>query len=247
MSDKQSDKQIVQFEDYALSMDTAQGMAGLMKAASMLAPSDIIPDTFKNKPANVLIALEMANRMGASPFAVMQSMYIVYGNPSFSSKFLIACFNSCGRFTSIKYEFFGEPNADGYGCRAWATEKATGEVVKSIDVTISMAKAEGWYGKNGSKWKTMPQLMLQYRAATFLIRTVAPELAMGLRTEDEIIDTIVTPVVEQDSMEVAKEIEKINATSQVVDIPTPAAKVEEKQETAAKTQQPKAATPAWMK
>ena len=242
-----SDKQVVQFEDYALSMDTAQGMAGLMKAASMLAPSDIIPDTFKNKPANVLIALEMANRMGASPFAVMQSMYIVYGNPSFSSKFLIACFNSCGRFTSIKYEFFGEPNADGYGCRAWATEKATGEVVKSIDVTISMAKAEGWYGKNGSKWKTMPQLMLQYRAATFLIRTVAPELAMGLRTEDEIIDTIVTPVVEQDSMEVAKEIEKINATSQVVDIPTPAAKVEEKQESAAKMQQPKAATPAWMK
>ena len=242
-----SDNQVVKFEDYALSMDTAQGMAGLMKAASMLAPSDIIPDTFKNKPANVLIALEMANRMGASPFAVMQSMYIVYGNPSFSSKFLIACFNSCGRFTSIKYEFFGEPNADGYGCRAWATEKATGEVVKSIDVTISMAKAEGWYGKNGSKWKTMPQLMLQYRAATFLIRTVAPELAMGLRTEDEIIDTIdVTPSVESASMEVAKEIEKINATSQVVDIPTPA-KVEEKQETAAKTQQPKAAQPAWMK
>ncbi|MBR6635872.1 MAG: hypothetical protein IKK97_00310 [Phascolarctobacterium sp.] len=243
-----TDKQVVKFEDYALSMDTAQGMAGLMKAASMLAPSDIIPDTFKNKPANVLIALEMANRMGASPFAVMQSMYIVYGNPSFSSKFLIACFNSCGRFTSIKYEFFGEPNADGYGCRAWATEKATGEVVKSIDVTISMAKAEGWYEKKGSKWKTMPQLMLQYRAATFLIRTVAPELAMGLRTDDEILDTIeVTPVVEQDSMEVAKEIEKINATSQVVDIPTPAVKVEEKQEAAAKTQQPKAAQPAWMK
>ena len=243
-----TDKQVVKFEDYALSMDTAQGMAGLMKAASMLAPSDIIPDTFKNKPANVLIALEMANRMGASPFAVMQSMYIVYGNPSFSSKFLIACFNSCGRFTSIKYEFFGEPNADGYGCRAWATEKATGEVVKSIDVTISMAKAEGWYEKKGSKWKTMPQLMLQYRAATFLIRTVAPELAMGLRTDDEILDTIeVTPVVEQDSMEVVKEIEKINATSQVVDIPTPAVKVEEKQEAAAKTQQPKAAQPAWMK
>ena len=51
-----NDKQVVQFEDYALSMDTAQGMAGLMKAASMLAPSDIIPETFKNKPANVLIA-----------------------------------------------------------------------------------------------------------------------------------------------------------------------------------------------
>lgn len=243
-----SDKQVVQFEDYALSMDTAQGMAGLMKAASMLAQSDIIPKAFKEKPANVLIALEMANRMGASPFAVMQSMYIVYGNPSFSSKFLIACFNSCGRYTSIKYDFFGEPNTEGYGCRAWATEKATGEVVKSIDVTIGMAKAEGWANKNGSKWKTMPQLMLQYRAATFLIRTVAPELAMGLRTDDEVIDTIdVTPEVDKNSMDVAKEIEKINATAQVVDIPTPAAKVDTKQEAVAKTQQPKAAQPAWMK
>ena len=150
-----SDKQVVQFEDYALSMDTAQGMAGLMKAASMLAQSDIIPKAFKEKPANVLIALEMANRMGASPFAVMQSMYIVYGNPSFSSKFLIACFNSCGRYTSIKYEFFGDPKTDGYGCHAWATEKATGEVVKSVDVTIGMAKAEGWVNKDGSKWKTI--------------------------------------------------------------------------------------------
>lgn len=243
-----SDKPVVQFEDYALSMDTAQGMAGLMKAASMLAPSDIIPDTFKNKPANVLIALEMANRMGASPFAVMQSMYIVYGNPSFSSKFLIACFNTCGRYTGIKYEFFGEPNTDGYGCRAWTTEKATGEIVKSIDVTIAMAKAEGWVDKKGSKWKTMPQLMLQYRAATFLIRTVAPELAMGLRTDDEIIDTIdITPSINSDVKEVAEEIEKINATSQVVDIPTPAAKLEAKQEVAANVQQPKAAQPAWMK
>lgn len=160
----------------------------MYQIANMMSDSDIIPDTFKKKPANVLIALNMANRLQADPLMVMQNLYIVYGNPGWSSKFLIACFNTCGRFSSIKYEFFGTPGKDDYGCRAYATELATGEKVMSIDVTMGMAHAEGWATKKGSKWQTMPQLMLQYRAATFLIRTCAPEISMGLPTADELVD-----------------------------------------------------------
>jgi diguanylate cyclase (GGDEF)-like protein len=57
-------------------------------------------------------------------------------------------------------------------------------------VTIGMAKAEGWYNKTGSKWKTMPELMMRYRAATFLIRSVAPEIALGFQTTEEVRDII---------------------------------------------------------
>jgi hypothetical protein len=53
-----------------------------------------------------------------------------------------------------------------------------------------MAKAEGWSTKNGSKWKTMPDLMLRYRSATFLIRCTAPEIGLGLQTAEEIHDTV---------------------------------------------------------
>ena len=53
-----------------------------------------------------------------------------------------------------------------------------------------MAKAEGWYGKKGSKWVTMPELMLRYRSATFLIRTTAPEIALGFQTTEEWRDVI---------------------------------------------------------
>lgn len=70
------------------------------------------------------------------------------------------------------------------------TEKATGEVIEGVTITIGMAKAEGWYGKAGSKWKTMPELMLRYRAAAFLIRTVAPELTLGFQTTEEVRDVI---------------------------------------------------------
>lgn len=177
-----------------LSLTSTEGAKALYQIANMMAESDIIPDAFKRKPANVLIALNMANRLQADPLMVMQNLYIVYGNPGWSSKFLIACFNTCGRFSSIKYEFFGKSGTDSYGCRAYATELATKEKVVSIDVTMGMANAEGWASKKGSKWQTMPQLMLQYRAATFLIRTVAPEISMGLQTTEELIETIdVTP------------------------------------------------------
>lgn len=176
------------------SLFTKEGMEVRMKLASTLAASTIIPEQFQLKPANVLIALNMAERMNADPMMVMQNLYIVYGNPGWSSKFLIATFNTCGRFSSIKYEFFGKPGTDDYGCRAYATELATGERVQSIAVTIKMAKDEGWYAKKGSKWQTIPELMMQYRAATFLIRTVAPEISMGLQTTEELHDVIdVTP------------------------------------------------------
>ncbi|MBQ2059258.1 MAG: hypothetical protein II488_05735, partial [Firmicutes bacterium] len=48
-----------------------------------------------------------------------------------------------------------------------------------------MAKAEGWLTKAGSKWQTMPELMLTYRSAAFFARTICPDLAMGMYTEYE--------------------------------------------------------------
>jgi len=161
------------------------------------AASTLVPQQYQGNVANCIVALEMANRMGASPLMVMQNLYIVHGNPGWSSKFLVACFNQCGRFSALRYEW----NADRTACRAWAIEKATGERIDGPQVSVQMAKDEGWSTKSGSKWKTMPELMLMYRAAAFLIRTYAPEISMGLQTDDEIIDvtpTGVAPAVQPD-------------------------------------------------
>lgn len=160
------------------------------RMANLLASSKIVPTTFQGDIASSLIALNMAQRMGADPLQVMQSLFIVHGKPSFSSAFLIACFNQCGRFSPIRYEFEGEEGTDEWGCRAYTTEKSTGEVIKGVKVTIGMAKAEGWYGKAGSKWKTMPELMLRYRSASFLIRSTAPEISLGFQSVEEARDVI---------------------------------------------------------
>jgi len=154
------------------------------KHAKLISESTLIPREFQNNVSNVMIAQNMATRLGADVMMVMQSLYIVHGKPAWSSQFLIGMFNSCGRYSAIKYEF----NEKRTACKAHTIELATGEEITGPTVSLEMAKAEGWSTKSGSKWKNLSQLMLQYRAATFLIRTTAPELGLGLYTADELHD-----------------------------------------------------------
>lgn len=113
---------------------------------------------------------------------VMQNLHIIHGRPSWSSTFIIAALNACGRFTALRFETTEDK------CRAVATEKDTGAILEGPWVTIQMAKDEGWLTKAGSKWKTMPELMLKYRSAAFFGRLYAPEIMMGMHTEFEVQD-----------------------------------------------------------
>jgi len=161
----------------------------MQRQANMLAASTLVPQQYRDNLSNCVIALNMANRVGADPLMVMQNLYVVHGTPGWSAKFLIASFNQCGRFSSVRYEWKGNPGDRDYGCRAWAMEKATNERVESPWITWDLVRAEKWDSKNGSKWKTMPEKMFMYRSAAWLVDTVAPEISMGLQTADQINET----------------------------------------------------------
>lgn len=157
-----------------------------------LATSDLVPEVYKGKPANALIALNMASRLGADVMAVMQSLDIIHGRPSWRSTFIIAAINTCGKFSPLRFEITGEGMAR--KCVAWARERGTNERLDGPEVSMAMAKAEGWSEKSGSKWKTLPDLMLRYRAAAFFGRLYAPEILLGMQTAEEVADVIdVTP------------------------------------------------------
>jgi len=166
--------------------DRERDFALTQREATALANNDIVPKAFQGQVANCLIALNLARRIGADPLMVMQNLHVIHGRPSFSATFLVACINMSGDFSRLQYRIEGEGMER--TCVAYATEKATGEVVEGPPVSIQMAKDEGWSTKNGSKWKTMPDLMLRYRAAAFFARTIAPEVAMGLYTAEEMED-----------------------------------------------------------
>ena len=155
--------------------------------AQTLSKSEIIPQSYKGKPADCLIAIDIANRLGLSPAIVMQNSQIVRGNFTWKGSACKAMIDGCGRYQKTRYVYVGEEGKDSYGCYLEAIDN-DGDIIKGVPVTIAMAKKEGWYNKDGSKWQSMCDLMLKYRAAAFFMRTECASIAMGFLTKEEVED-----------------------------------------------------------
>lgn len=279
-------------ENVEANFNTYRGFQAMHHMAESLANSTIIPEAFRNTlmvkdrydqnakkwlyrteenpngVSNCIIALNMAQRLGADPMMIMQNLYLVDGRPSWSSQFIIAAINSCGRYSPLRFDITGgdeemeipyavteweynketrkrEPvesnkvaRVKNLKCVAWVIEKATGERLESSPITMELAVKEGWFQKNGSKWQTMPEQMLRYRAASFFGRIYAPDLLMGLRTHEEELDSIIdiTPEPEVTAQPVTLDSIKQNVVKE-----SPAAEQEAPAEKPKRTRQPKAA------
>lgn len=194
--------------DYSLGIfGTSDNFIMAMQMAKALAESTIVPKEYQGNPSNCLIAIEQAQRLRISPMAVMQNLDVIQGRPAWRSKFLIGMINNSNKF-DMELQFHEERDKNGklFSCTAW-TEK-NGRRIEGMTVDMEMAQAEGWLTKNGSKWKTMPQLMLRYRAASFFSSLNCPELTLGLYTVEEIQDGdfkeySVGSLAEQVQMEIA--------------------------------------------
>lgn len=160
----------------------------ISKLANIYANSSMVPDTYKGKSDNCFVALELASRMDVSPVLVMQNLYIVQGKPSWAGQACKALIDGSGKFRDSEYVMTGSIEDGTRGCYLQATNARTGKLVKGTEITLKMAQNEGWMSKNGSKWKTMPEQMLKYRAAAFFARTECPEALMGFQTAEETLD-----------------------------------------------------------
>lgn len=190
-----------------------QAFEQAQRIGMMMCQSDFVPKEFrgKDKIANVLIALDVATRMNAQPFMVMQNLNIIQGRPSFSTAFLVGQINSSGRFTPLEYEVerLGEKTLEydytsGYKesrktvkktakyeevrVTAFATDLATGRVLKGSPFTLEMAYRSGLFDKSDSKWPIEPESMAKKRAATRWANEFAPELALGMPTTEALQD-----------------------------------------------------------
>lgn len=166
----------------------AENFNTALRMATALAKSTVVPKAYQGNEGNCLIAIEMAARINTSPMMVMQNLYIVNGNPAWSSQWIIAMINSSHRYkTELQFDFGNAEEDGGLSCTAWA-EDYSGHKVCGPKVTMKMARDEGWVSKNGSKWKTMPEVMIRYRAASFFGRMNCPDMIMGIYSKDEVIE-----------------------------------------------------------
>lgn len=183
--------------------------------ATSLAECDLLPKNYHGKPANVLIAMEASRVMKMSLLQVVQNLQVIEGKPGWSASFIIGAINATRRFSPLQFEYEDrgekrinyveyvwspqdqrkrpqerttDPMRD-RACRAIAFD-AQGRPYEGPWVSIEMAVMEGWYFRNGSKWRTMGDVMLAYRSAAFFGRLYAPEITMGLLTDDEVREVV---------------------------------------------------------
>lgn len=158
------------------------------RCAKILAATDLVPEHFRRKPENCFIAFQMATQLEMDPYAALQQLYVVHGKPGMQAQMAIALVNKRGPFAGpLQFKMVGQPGTDDYGAKAYATHAVTGEVCE-MTVTMRHAQSEGWIDKKGSKWLSIPDLMLRYRAASWFARLYCPEVLMGLQTAEELED-----------------------------------------------------------
>lgn len=171
---EQTDAQISLYSDINI-------YSQFLKMAESLSKTELVPQSYRNKPESCLLAIDLARQIGCkSPFYVMQNLFMIQGKPSWSGQYCAALVRA--NFSNVKIQWKGKDEEEGYGCRITALDSNNNECLGTW-VTMKMAKAEGWLDKAGSKWKTMPLQMLQYRAFSFFARIHCPEKLLGLGDE----------------------------------------------------------------
>lgn len=156
------------------------------RVAKAFSMSQMVPPHFQQKPENCMVALMMAQQLEVNPLLALQNLTVIQGRPGFNAQFAIALANRRGPFAGpITWRSKGQ--GDSLEVSAHAVIKSTGEAV-SVMVSMEMAKAEGW--TKNPKYRSIPEQMLRYRSATWLIRLYCPEVLLGFGTSDELDDTV---------------------------------------------------------
>lgn len=169
------------------------------RVAKAFSMSQMVPPHFQQKPENCMVALMMAQQLEVNPLLALQNLTVIQGRPGFNAQFAIALANRRGPFAGpITWQSKGQ--GESLEVSAHAVIKSTGEAV-SVTVSMEMAKAEGW--TKNPKYRSIPEQMLRYRSATWLIRLYCPEVLLGFGTSEESEDLVKGP---------APQVERVTVT-----------------------------------
>lgn len=167
----------------------AQQMAPLrdqMAYAQAIAQSNIIPDAYRNKAANVMVAMNFGQSMGLSPAESLYRIAVIKGKPTMSAELIAAQVRKAGHKLRIKKDE--------------AAQSVTATVVRcddpdypiSVTRDIAWARAMGLAGNDN--YRKQPMTMLTWRAITAVAREACPEALFGVAyTPDEMHDMDAAP------------------------------------------------------
>lgn len=198
-------------------VDQAADMLGASLRAQMdyaraVSAASIIPDAYRGKPADVMIAVSLGQSMGLTPAESLYRIAVIKGKPSASAELIAANVRKAGHRLRVRIDD--------------QALSVSAQIIRADDpefpftVTRDMEWARQMGLANGDNYKKQPLTMLQWRAITACARLACPEALYGVaHTPDELLEG------EQGKPAAApsSQVDRMRAALQVEQVPTPPA------------------------
>lgn len=141
-----------------------------LQHAHAVAQSSLIPDGYRNQPANVLWAMDLADALGIPFPQVMQTMVVMHGRMTMSADLMAAVVRRAGHKLRVRED----------GMSVTATLVRSDDPDYEFTATWDEAKARraGLWGQRGP-WAQYPAQMLRSRALTEVCRQGASDALAG--------------------------------------------------------------------
>lgn len=152
------------------------------KVALMMSKSEIVPTSYRGKPADIFIAMEMGYQLGFPIAQSLQDIAVINGRPCLWGDGLLALVLSHKECEGINEEPLINEKGDviGYRCTVYRKGYNPREQV----FTLQDAQSAGLLKKSGP-WSQYPKRMLQMRARAFALRDVFGDALRGFKVAEE--------------------------------------------------------------
>lgn len=144
-------------------------MGAAHKIATVLVSTQMVPQTYRNKPDDAAAAILYGAELGLKPLQSLQQVFPVHGQPAIYARTMIGLLKARG------YLFQTVASTDQSVTVRGASP--AGEVEEST-WTFERAQKAGYTGNK--KYMTDPQSMLYAKAAAEVARKLAPNILLGI-------------------------------------------------------------------
>lgn len=175
-----SSNQIVVKDDRVALFDTGR-FEHMQRISAAMAASTLVPEIFQGQQANCLMVCQQADRWGMDPFALAQCAYVTKGKLGYEGKLIAAVINARARLKRrLCFDLAGSGQAMSITVSGTFCDEDEPRIVQAT-------WAEGRkMSQGGAKWAELPDQMLCYYGARKWARRHAPELMLGILSDDEL-------------------------------------------------------------
>lgn len=139
--------------------------------ARSLAASSLLPDAYRQQPANVLLAIEYGQSLGIKPIAALNGINVIKGKPTMSADLMASVVRKAGHKLRVRQE--------GMSVRAQLIRSDDPEFIYEAVWDEARARRAQLWGQRGP-WSLYPEQMLRSRAITEVCRQGASDCLYGV-------------------------------------------------------------------